>query len=222
MRLFTSAFVMLSSCVSLGAFACESPERFQFPDEAVIQEPDRLTVKVDMRNYVAATVEYVSCIQSEYESIGKGDSDSQELTHLAELNNDAVGELEAVYELFVSQIGPIEELTAMEPENCIETGRGTSPRVLDSRNLVFYSRDGDIYRNVLARECGILRKNSSGLSFQRIGEGGLRAGRQHMQQTVCNGSGVMVQQGRGAELSDCRLGLFYRITPTEAEELLRE
>jgi hypothetical protein len=87
--------------ISIGALACESPEPFEISGNP-LTEPNRLTTQVDMLRYFSEIGDYVNCIQEEYEAESFGDSDASELERLAQLTNDAVAEVEATRDLYVS------------------------------------------------------------------------------------------------------------------------
>jgi hypothetical protein len=217
LRLLTN----LTLCVTtFGVLACERPESFAISGDELGQEPSRLTMQVDMLQYVDDMAAYVSCIQEEYEAARESRISSAELADLAELNNSAVAELEAMRDLYVARIGPIEELVALRPENCIETRPRISSQVVDARNVIFYAREGGIYRNVLKRECPTLTLRPEDLGFG--GLGGRRASVR-----LCNGHEIWtigdeaVGLGRDRRImSDCRLGQFFPISDSEASELL--
>ena len=214
---------------SLSVLACESPAPLAISGDELAQEPNRLTMQVDMLQYASEMAGYVNCLQEEYESLRDKEASSPELVGLADLNNEAVAQLETTRDLYVAHIGPIGELTALEPKNCIEINRNARPDVdvVDDRNLLIYAQDGDAYRNVLKQECAALTRNLTRLSFGNTptGQLGVRA-RNPSSRSLCNGFGIITSGAApttdaGARMmSGCRLGQFFPITRSEADELL--
>jgi|TARA_B100001250_G_scaffold72479_2_gene58939 hypothetical protein len=97
-----------------------------------------------------------------------------------------------------------------EGQRCIDTRRLRESYVVDDRSILFYMYGGDIYRNLLRRECfGLDRYNSFSYetSFYRL----------------CNLDSITVIEGFSVEIrptgSRCNLGLFFQISDSDAEFL---
>lgn len=95
---------------SATAFACEYPALPSIPADGRISNRVERTVNEDMVRYVTEMSVYVACVQAEHSAaVSDGISDLS-VSLLADRNNAAVAELEAVRELYEDRVGPLEEL----------------------------------------------------------------------------------------------------------------
>ncbi len=103
----------------------------------------------------------------------------------------------------------VEALLDRTPENCISVNRIRSTKVIDDETILFYMRGGDIYQNILDRDCPRLEQNNR-FMYETFG------GRLCEIDTIT----VLEQFGGGLDRGfTCPLGGFYPITELEAEFL---
>jgi hypothetical protein len=98
-----------------------------------------------------------------------------------------------------------------DAEQCVRLAAIDRTEVIDDRNILFYMKGGDIYRNELPHDCP-----------------GLAAGRAFMYRTslsqLCNVDIITVLRNIGFGFSpgaSCGLGMFHPVRPLTAEELLQ-
>lgn len=96
-----------------------------------------------------------------------------------------------------------------DPVRCIAPSRIDRTEIIDERTVLFYMRNGDVYRNRLAFDCPRLVREKR-FSYD------LRTNR------LCSVDSITVLEFWGASLRrgmSCGLGEFYPITKEEAELL---
>jgi hypothetical protein len=91
-------------------FACSYPAPPSFPTDERISGRIERAIKDDMIRYITEMSGYVACVQADHAAAVESDASDQSLALLAARNNVAVAELEAVRDLYVANVGPIEEL----------------------------------------------------------------------------------------------------------------
>jgi hypothetical protein len=91
-------------------FACSYPAPPSFPTDERISGRIERAIKDDMIRYITEMSGYVACVQGDHAAAVESDASDQSLALLAARNNVAVAELEAVRDLYVANVGPIEEL----------------------------------------------------------------------------------------------------------------
>lgn len=98
------------------------------------------------------------------------------------------------------------------PEDCVRASRIRSTQVIDDRNILFYMRGNRAYRNELPEDCPRLAAEGRFLYERRVGQ---RIGR------LCSVDSITVLESFGAVPygATCRLGKFYPITQTEADDV---
>jgi hypothetical protein len=102
-----------------------------------------------------------------------------------------------------------EESLDRTPQDCISTSRIRETDVIDDRTILFRMRGGDVYSNILDRECPGLGRNKRFMHETRGGR-------------LCDIDTITVLEqwtGRLSEGFTCRLGKFHPITQIEAEDL---
>jgi len=111
----------------------------------------------------------------------------------------------------VAQPSALAEDKLIDAEQCVRLTAIDRTRVVDRRNILFYMKNGDIYRNQLPREC-------PGLAFEDT----------FMYRTslnqLCNVDIITVLRNIGFGFQpgiSCGLGMFEPIDELTAEELLR-
>ena len=96
-----------------------------------------------------------------------------------------------------------------EGERCISVSRLRDTYVVDDRTVLFYMYGGDVYRNVLSRDCPSLKRErrfSYKVTVNRL----------------CSVDWITVIEGFGRGLSpgiSCGLGQFFEISEGEADFL---
>lgn len=203
------AILLLAS--SVPALACEIPSLIQIPLDESATTNRKTLIQIDMIGYLSGISSYVDCLREDYEAARAEDAPSSHLTLIAARNNAARAEIEAMQKLYTSSIGPIEELAEIESEACIDAESGLRDIVVNDQTIVFYTRRDDIYVNVLAAGCPILRSNNSSLDY-------VRARGARFDDSICVGS-PLTDATTPASAELCVLGPFYPITDNEAEEL---
>ena len=94
---------------------------------------------------------------------------------------------------------------------CITLTSLNRTQVVDGRNILFYMKNGDIFLNLLPRDCPGLRPRGS-FSYRTN------------QNRLCNVDIITVLQNFGMGVSpgaSCGLGMFRPLDELSAEELLR-
>jgi hypothetical protein len=94
----------------LSALACEVPSLPVFPVDERIRGRVERELKQEMVRYITDMSVYVACVHGQYEDAARRDAPQGHLARLATRHNDAIGELEAVRDIYVANVGPIEEL----------------------------------------------------------------------------------------------------------------
>jgi hypothetical protein len=201
--------LLSSSCVSV--FACGNPALTDIPDG--VSGPEEQAVQDDMLRYLSEMREYVSCIQEDYEAAQKDGFPEVFLSLLATRNNAAVAELEAMRKVYVARIGPVEDLVARSgvgPDgsvDCIRVSKASLRyEVADNKTIVIYAGNEGTYKNTL-EICPPV------YPYTQISFFGLR---DRVLTGICAGGFVGVESVR------CKLGPFYPLTESEAEELLAD
>ena len=110
MRLARLLMIALLGGASFASLACEVPSLPVFPDDERIRGRAERELKDDMVRYITAMSVYVACVQSEFAAAERDNAPERHLALLAARNNDAVAELESVRDIYVSRVGPIEDL----------------------------------------------------------------------------------------------------------------
>lgn len=104
------------------------------------------------------------------------------------------------------------EIALSPPEQCINTARLKRTKVIDDETILFYMRDGKIYRNDLPRECHGLRFNGSFMYKPAVNR-------------LCDVDLITVLQPMGSTMMrgiSCGLGVFQPIPKGEAHVLETE
>jgi hypothetical protein len=102
--------VLVLSGTPVAALACDYPAPPSFPTDERIKGRLERAVKDDMIRYITQMSGYVACVQADHAAAVESGASDQSLALLAARNNVAVAELEAVRDLYVANVGPIEEL----------------------------------------------------------------------------------------------------------------
>ena len=105
---------------------------------------------------------------------------------------------------------PLDE--SVPSERCLNLASVDDTEIIDDRNILFYMKGNEIYRNVLPRRCFGLQRNDA-FSYRT-------SGRQ-----LCNVDLITVLQQLGGGLDQgvtCRLGLFYLVNEAEVEAIKLE
>jgi hypothetical protein len=135
--------VLMLSGAPAAALACDYPAPPSFPTGERIKGRLERAVKDDMIRYITQMSGYVACVQADHAAAVESASD-QSLALLAARNNVAVAELEAVRDLYVANVGPIEELLF---EQSFDSGERRSdaapqlPRVPMASDIVLQRAD---------------------------------------------------------------------------------
>lgn len=220
MRAPAIALLVALISTSPAILACDAPATVNFPGSDALAEPARLTAQVDMIRYINEISAYVDCIKEEHET-ASGKGDATEMARLVELNHSAITELTATRDLYVARVGPIEDLTSLEPLNCVDIRREVSPDIIDNRNVLFQGQDGKIYRNVLNSECRSLRGSGEYLSFPASNVSSRAARAKGLRQ--CNGFDILIRTGGGDPVAPgCQWGPFFLISGDEADQLRQQ
>ena len=96
------------------------------------------------------------------------------------------------------------------PEKCLLSNRISRTEVVDDRTVLFYTRGGDVYQNILPGDCPGLKRNS-------------RFTYEPFSNRLCDSDTVTVLVRFGRDLSrgsTCRLGEYHPLSEWEAEDLL--
>ena len=210
MRAVKLLSLLLMVGASCKALACGMPSLIQIPLE---EDPSvsRTLVQLEMIRYIGAMSSYVNCLQEDHQTASAAGAPELHLSLLATRNNHGVAELRAMQQLYVAAVGPIEELAEIEREECIDGGAGWRDMILDDQTIIFYTRGGEAYLNVLAESCPILRANNSSLDYAMT-----RAAR--FVDNLCSGN-PLSDSTTPVTARRCLLGSFYPITEDEAEAL---
>jgi hypothetical protein len=117
--------------------------------------------------------------------------------------------------VFVLAVAPVaaqddEEVIDRTPEKCVGTNRIDRTKVIDDRTVIFYLRGGNIYQNILPRNCPGLERNNR---FMYTPFGG----------RLCDTDTITVLEqfaGRFDRGFTCPLGTFHQISEIEAADLV--
>ncbi len=107
-------------------------------------------------------------------------------------------------------IYPVDE--SVPSERCVNLAALDSTEIIDDRNILFYMRGDQIYRNVLPRRCFGLQRNDA-FSYRTNAR------------QLCNVDTITVLQPFGGGLDEgatCRLGPFYPVVEAEVEAIKLE
>ena len=159
-----------------------------------------------MLRYLAGMSDYVSCIQAEYESVSAGTTSARLRSMLAARNNLAVAEVEATSDMYLANVGSIDDLPKSLPPTCIGPRSRVRSELIGENWMVFRPSNGEIYLSVLA-ECPMSGVPSSARSTIVRGL--------DVQGEYCVG-GIVAVRG-----NPCTLGSFYPVADAEVEELRR-
>jgi len=99
-----------------------------------------------------------------------------------------------------------------DAEQCISLIRIDRTEVVDDRNILFYMKGGDIYRNELPHRCPGLKFEESFMYRTSLNQ-------------LCNVDIITVLDNIGFGFSpgaSCGLGMFHPVEPITAEELLKK
>jgi hypothetical protein len=106
-----------------------------------------------------------------------------------------------------------EEAFDRTPQDCVSTNGIDQTDAVDDQNILFYMRNGSVYRNHLPRKCpGLERENR--FAYKLVGS-----------QRLCSINTITVlEDGFGVgggfrEGFTCRLGEFVPLSPEEIEDL---
>lgn len=105
----------------------------------------------------------------------------------------------------------VELIPDQSSEKCLVSSRISGTAVVDDRTVLFYLRGGDVYQNILPRDCPRLKRNDR-FMYETSGN------------RLCSTDLITVLEryGRSFERgATCRLGEYFPLDELEAEELLR-
>jgi hypothetical protein len=97
------------------------------------------------------------------------------------------------------------------PEKCLFSNRISGTAVVDDRTVLFYLRSGEVYQNILPRDCPRLKRND-------------RFMYETFSNRLCSTDMITVLERFGSNFdrgATCRLGEYYPLSESEAEELLQ-
>lgn len=97
-------------------------------------------------------------------------------------------------------------------EKCIDTRRVRRTEVIDDRNILFYMKNGEIYRNQLPRRCSSLRQEKRFMYRTSLSR-------------LCDIDMITVLYSGGSSMNKgatCSLGKFYPVSEDEAKALRGE
>ncbi len=101
---------------------------------------------------------------------------------------------------------------SLEAKRCVSLSRIQSTDVLDDRNIIFYMRGGDIYRNVLPHRCSGLRRRDAFMYRTSMSQ-------------LCNVDIITVLESVVVGFTpgaSCGLGMFYPVTEAQVKGLKEE
>lgn len=96
-------------------------------------------------------------------------------------------------------------------EQCVSLARIDRTEVVDGKNILFYMKGGDVYRNILPNNCPGLRSRETFMYRTSLNQ-------------LCNVDIITVLSNIGFGYSpgaSCGLGMFYPIDSMTADELRR-
>lgn len=103
MKIIMQAGIALSGLIALGAYACETPSMVHVPDGAQATMDQMVAAQQQVKNYVAAMEEYLTCVNDELETAGD-DAPDEYKSLMITRHNAAVSEMEAVAAAFNEQV----------------------------------------------------------------------------------------------------------------------
>ena len=106
----------------------------------------------------------------------------------------------------------VAEEKLIDKEQCVRLSSIDSTRVVDDQNILFYMKNGDVYRNELPRRCPGLAVEDTFMYRTSLNQ-------------LCNVDIITVLRSMGFGFQpgiSCGLGMFERIDELTAEELLRD
>jgi hypothetical protein len=115
--------VLMLGGTPAAVLACDYPAPPSFPTDERISGRVERAIKDDMIRYITEMSSYVACVQADHAAAVESGASAQSLALLAARNNVAVAELEAVRDLYVANVGPIEDLLF---EQSFDSGRRRS------------------------------------------------------------------------------------------------
>lgn len=122
-------FGLLLSGASASALACSHPALPGIPADGRISGRIERTIKADMIRYVTEMSAYVACVEASHSAaVGEG-APGQHVSLLATRHNAAVAELEAVRDIYVDTVGPLEELFFEQPFDSGNRRSDAAPRL---------------------------------------------------------------------------------------------
>lgn len=98
-----------------------------------------------------------------------------------------------------------------DAEQCVRLAAIDRTQVVDDRNILFYMKGGEIYRNELPYRCQGLREESAFMYRTSLNQ-------------LCNVDIITVLNNIGFGFSpgaSCGLGMFHPVEPLTAEQLLQ-
>lgn len=110
----TLVLVLLLGAPAAG-IACNHPALPFIPENERIRGRVERAVKEDMIRYITEMSVYVACVGAEHSAAVARGAAHLPVSLLAARNNAAVAELEAVRDVYVDKVGPLEELFFEQP-----------------------------------------------------------------------------------------------------------
>ena len=101
------------------------------------------------------------------------------------------------------------DLVSGPPEQCISMRRIDHTKIIDNQNIMFYMRNGDIYRNYLPVACAGLRPQDTYMYRTSLDQ-------------LCNVDIITQLNQNGIGFSpgvSCGLGMFYPVTKDDVAKL---
>jgi hypothetical protein len=198
---FLSLTLPASHCL-----ACEQPRLPVIPAEADVAK-QREQIVHDVHDYAYAATAYLKCIEAEIKGVTGRRSDPFRRDLLVRRNNAAVQEMNAVTQLFVERVGPVESIRVGEvladATRCNPLAF-KSTKVVDNQEILFFLLDGRIYLNVLDKACFGLHRTAA-------------FAHDHRQRSFCAGEDIQVADD--IQSTRCSLGQFYPISRAQADRL---
>jgi hypothetical protein len=121
----------------------------------------------------------------------------------------------ATIPLIIAAFSPWQQAQAedrlIDSEQCVSLRRIDRTRIVDEQNIIFYMKNGDIYRNQLPRRCPGLSERNSFMYRTSLNQ-------------LCNVDIITVLQNIGFGFSpgmSCGLGMFVPIDELTVQELMR-
>ena len=122
--------VLLTGLVASPAvLACEYPALPHIPEGERIRGRLERDVKQDMIRYITEMSAYVTCVQAEHGAAAARGAAELQVSLLTARNNLAVAELEAVRDVYVDKVGPLEELFFEQPYDSGDRRADAAPQL---------------------------------------------------------------------------------------------